>query len=383
MSSQAELKRWSEWTDPDFFAEGRQSERRFLPLFLRQIIPVRRHRTRLTLTGWMLIVVAVGIGSAAYNTGSNILFLTLSLMLSSLVLSGILSLINFKKLKWSIQVPKHLQAGEVGVTEILLENRKSIFPSMSICFRLKSSEVERETLLYMPRALRAGETTRLDWTYTPARRGRCRISLNGVGSKFPFGFLDKAYGDYQDHEVLVWPARAAYQFFPAASGHRFLTGVSRRSSGPGSDLLNIRDYSPGDPPRLIHWKATARLNKLMIRQLAQEGQGGFVLEIDPDKNLWSEELFEQLCSLACSLADDLFHLGRLDSARVLGVDVIAVRCLRDLHSFYDQLAILEPAKSVPARSDFQSKRNCITFRPLRKSGIALFVDETQIGQSDG
>jgi hypothetical protein len=104
--SHTELRRWHDWTDPDFFMEGRQRERRLVPLFLRQVLPKQHQRTKLTLTGWMLIIVSMGIGSAAYNTASNILFMTLSLLLSSLILSGILSLINFKKLNLVFEIAR-------------------------------------------------------------------------------------------------------------------------------------------------------------------------------------------------------------------------------------------------------------------------------------
>jgi len=382
-SKQAEFRNWNDWTDPDFFAEGRQSERRFIPLFIRQIIPLRIQKTKLTLTGWMLIFVAMGIGSAAYNTASNILFMTLSLMLSSLVLSGILSLINFKKLRWNLIAPNHLQVGEVGAAEIELENRKRVFPSMSICFRVGCSEDAKEARLYMPSALPAGESTRLDWTFNPRRRGTCQISLHGVGSKFPFGFLDKSFGETQEHRVLVWPARVDYYFSPEAKGRRYLSGASRRASGLGSDLLNIRDYVPGDPPRLIHWKATARLNKLMVRQLAQEGEGGFHLVVDPDRKLWSGEQFEQLCSVVCSLSDDLFHVGRLDSVRVVGEERTLIRSMRDLHGFFDRLATLRPEQGAEAGRHGNGPKNRITFRPLGEGGIAIYVDDLQVGQADG
>ena len=100
--AQVKLKAWDDWTDPDFFTEGKQTEKRPIRFFLRQLASTNLQQTKLTITGWMLIFVALGIGSAAYNTASNILFMTLSLLLSSLVLSGILSLINFKKLDWSL-----------------------------------------------------------------------------------------------------------------------------------------------------------------------------------------------------------------------------------------------------------------------------------------
>ena len=381
-SKQAEFRNWNDWTDPDFFAEGRQSERRFLPLFIRQLLPIRIQKTRLTLTGWMLIIVALGIGSAAYNTASNILFLTLSLLLSSLVLSGILSLINFRKLRWHLKVPTHLQAGEVGLAEIELKNNKRIFPTMSICFRVGTSELAKESSLYLPSALSAGASTRLDWTFTPQRRGSCQIFFRGVASKFPFGFLNKSFGEAQERRVLVWPARTVYHFSPQPAGRRYLTGVARRASGLGSDLLNIRSYVPGDPPRLIHWKATARVNKLMIRQLAQEGESGFNLHIDPEQSLWSAVQFERLCSVACSLADDLFHAGRLDSAGVLGEERLAVRSMRDLHGFFDRLAELSPVSHRDTTAEWHGSKNQITFRPLGEGGIAIYVDDLQVGQAD-
>lgn len=334
------------------------------------------------MTGWMLIFVAMGIGSAAYNTASNILFMTLSLMLSSLVLSGVLSLINLKKLRWTLKAPAHLQVDEVGVTEIELENKKRLFPSMSISFHLGTSGEDQDATLHMPHALSAGESTRLEWTFTPRRRGLCQIQLKRVASKFPFGFLDKSFGESQEQAVLVWPGRRAYSFRLEGLGTRYFSGLSRQANGTGNDLLNIRQYVAGDAPRLIHWKASARLNKIMIRQLAQEGEGGFHLELNPEKDLWTASQFEVLCALACTLADDLFHAGRLDSVCILKEAPVLIRSLRDLHAFFDQLALLSPTvlRQAAGRSDLA--RNRITFRPLEGGGIAIYVDDIYVGQAE-
>jgi uncharacterized protein (DUF58 family) len=380
--SQIEMRRWHDWTDPDYFMEGRHRERRLIPLFLRQILPKQAQKTRLTLTGWMLIIVSMGIGTAAYNTASNILFMTLSLLLSSLILSGILSLINFRKLDWSLSVPEHLQVGEVGVSEIVLTNHKRTFPSMSIIFQVGSS-VEAETRrLYLRHAISAGERASLEWTLVPAERGRCQIYLHGVESKFPFGFLLKGIGQTTEKSVLVWPARTDYSFTPYANGRRFQAGVSKRKAGAGSDLLNLRSYERGDPPRLIHWKATARMNKLMIRQLAQEGESGFHIRVDPYSYDWSAAQLETLCSAACALAEDLFQAGRLETAAVGRGDPILTRGLRELHEFFDDLALIEQgsARAETGRSD-DERRNVITFRPLREGGVLIYVNDAQAGQA--
>lgn len=380
--SQIVMRRWHDWTDPDFFMAGRQRERRLIPLFLRQILPEQLQRTKLTLTGWMLIIISMGIGSAAYNTASNILFMTLSLLLSSLVLSGILSRINFKKMTWLLKVPEHLQVDEVGMAEVALNNQKRIFPSMCIALQVSSTADKSIKRLYLKSALSAGDSKTLEWTFLPKRRGEFKIYLQGLESKFPFGFLLKALGNKEEETLWVWPARIDYEFKPTADGRRFQTGISRRKAGSGNDLLNLRNYERGDPPRLIHWKASARMNKLMMRQLAQEGESGFHLRVCPDSDQWSPAHIESLCSLACALSEDLFHAGRLESVQIAGEEAIAVRGLRELHEFFDGLSKLEQV--LPSQDDGELDswhRNLITFRPCGENEVTIHVDGAQAGQA--
>jgi len=54
-----------------------------------------------TVSGLALIGLALGIGSAAYNAANNILFITLSLILSCLILSGVMSWVNLRGVSWS------------------------------------------------------------------------------------------------------------------------------------------------------------------------------------------------------------------------------------------------------------------------------------------
>jgi len=324
-----------------------------------------------------------GIGSAAYNTGSNILFMTLSLLLSSLILSGILSLLNFKKLSYSLKVPEHLQVDEVGSAEIALENEKRIFPSMCLAFQVASSAKEKGESLYLKSALSAGKSTALEWVFCPERRGRFHVYMHGVESKFPFGFLLKAIGDTAQQTVLVWPARVDYTFALTGDGQRFSNGTSRRKLGGGNDLLNIREYERGDSQRLIHWKASARMSKLMVRQLANEGQSRFHLYLNPDRELWSDSNFEILCSLCFALSTDLFDADRLDTVKVGSGMPMITRGLHELHSFFDVLAELDPSSQNVALEEHSdlNRRNLITFKPCGKDGIAIYVDGAQVGQA--
>lgn len=55
--------------------------------------------------------------------------------------------------------------------------------------------------------------------------------------------------------------------------------VSRRP-GQGSDLVDLRDYAPGDRMRSVHWRAFARRGKLYTRRTLSEAEAELALCID-------------------------------------------------------------------------------------------------------
>jgi uncharacterized protein (DUF58 family) len=60
---------------------------------------------------------------------------------------------------------------------------------------------------------------------------------------------------------------------PAAKRHNLmpLFGIHRhRRPGSGSELLDLREYFPGDPPKTIAWKASARRDRLMTKEFESE-----------------------------------------------------------------------------------------------------------------
>src|SRR6185437_3301016 len=48
-------------------------------------------------------------------------------------------------------------------------------------------------------------------------------------------------------------------------------GIHRlHQPGSGSELLDLRDYMPGDPPRTIAWKVSARRDRLVTKEFESE-----------------------------------------------------------------------------------------------------------------
>src|SRR6202163_964317 len=50
--------------------------------------------------------------------------------------------------------------------------------------------------------------------------------------------------------------------------------------GSGSELLQLREYQPGDPPRAIDWKASARLRRLVSRDFSEDQHLEIVVALD-------------------------------------------------------------------------------------------------------
>jgi uncharacterized protein (DUF58 family) len=123
-------------------------------------------------------------------------------------------------------------------------------------------------------ALRAGEPLRL------AHRVRCptvgRLRFEGVKLRLADlqGFFYHATFVRGASEYRVLPRLADASGRPAAKKrHNLLPppGIHRlRRPGSGSELLDLRDYMPGDPPKTIAWKVSARRDRLITKDFESE-----------------------------------------------------------------------------------------------------------------
>lgn len=219
-----------------------------------------------TREGWWALGAAVGLGFAAVNTGNNLLHLLTSFLLGLIVVSGILSERTIRGLRVSLSVPDELFAGQPAIFMATVQNRKRWSASYSVRVEVLRQPGDR-VALYLPR-LAAGDSHAVTWEDTMPRRGRHRLRGLRLTTRFPFGLFLKATDILHDSAVLV---------FPAVREHRFpggrqpgATGVVIRRRGRGTDLHSLREYQPGDDPRLIHWPSTARAGSLVVRQLSAE-----------------------------------------------------------------------------------------------------------------
>jgi uncharacterized protein (DUF58 family) len=235
-----------------------------------------RRRLRFTREGKVFIGITLGVGFAAVNTGNNLLYLVLGLLLSLVILSGVLSEVALWGLEFRRRLPRRAYAGTPALVEIEVHNRKRYAPSYSIevedrldnrrtdkrCYFLKVSAGARQTAAYRRVA--------------PVRGTEHYVALR-VATRFPFGLFEKWREVEMRESQLVYPS-------PLRSrGHRTPTvvageQVTREERGHG-EVDGVRELSDGDPVRDIHWAKTAATGRLVARERRREGARAVRIEV--------------------------------------------------------------------------------------------------------
>ena len=230
--------------------------------------PFRPRRTIWpTRDGWWCLFVVIGLGVAAINTGNNLLYLLVSLLLSLIVVSGVLSEQSMRGLRLEADAPEEIFAHAPALFGAVLVNSKRWLTSYSVTLELLARGGPTR-FIYLPR-LEAGRDRLLTWEETLPARGRHRLAGVRLTTRFPFGLFLKAGRVMLDREVLVFPA--VRPISPEELLRLVGAGTSAvRRRGRGHDLYNLRTYRAGDDPRLIHWRSSAKVESLLVREMEAE-----------------------------------------------------------------------------------------------------------------
>jgi uncharacterized protein (DUF58 family) len=105
-------------------------------------------------------------------------------------------------------------------------------------------------------------------------------------SSAPFGLFRRRKRLTASHPVLVYPKVHALQRFSFADGLSGTTPHTRKSR-TGADPVGSRQYIFGDPRRLIHWRNTAKMGRLMVKEMEDPVDRTLYLVFDATR-VWGE-----------------------------------------------------------------------------------------------
>jgi uncharacterized protein (DUF58 family) len=312
----------------------------------RRMRPPRR--LKFTREGKFFVGITLGVGFAAINTANNLLYLLLGMLLALIVVSGIMSELSLRDLTVVRRLPLRAQVGRAHLVEIEVFNHKSRVPSYAIevedlragqpadkrCFFLKISPKSAQVAAYRR---------------TPTRRGRDVHVGFRIATRFPFGLFEKSREVPAEGELVIYPAVDPVHLPPPPAG-RSPGADLVVGRGHGEEFLGLRLMRPGEDPRDVHWRKTAALGQMVMRERARETRPDVTLTLDAVKqdgagdewNAGFERRIRDVASRAVA------HLKRGDRVVLLTSAGGVTRADRTVGAdpLLRYLALLEPALPV-------------------------------------
>src|SRR5690349_12236948 len=192
-------------------------------------------KLKLTREGKYFIGVTFGVGFAAINTGNNLLYLLLGMLLSLIIVSGVMSELSLRELSVIRRLPPRAQVGRAHLVEIEVFNHKRRVPSYAIEVEdLRAGQPADKRCFFLKISPRSAQVAA--YRRTPARRGRDRHVGFRVATRFPFGLFEKSRELSADGDLIIYPAVDAVRL-PTDQPGRREGGDGAIGRGAGDEIV--------------------------------------------------------------------------------------------------------------------------------------------------
>jgi len=316
---------------------------------------------KLTREGKRFLLAAALIAVAAVNTGNNLIYLILSLMLSFVVLSYLILRLNLEGLILEVSVAGPVFAGEQTSLELLVKNNKK-FPVYSViitapgavgpvyCAQISWHKVFRDRMMMLFR-----------------KRGLYGYKDFVVQSGFPFILFRKSIPVHVSGQVLVYPKLLDIrQMIEVVEARQQEGMVAVR--GRGDEVYSLRDFHYGDDWRRIHWKASARQDGFLIREYAEYASQKITVLLD-NTLPYDAVFFETAVSAAASLSKHFIEQGYLVRLITSGKTMPFGSGNEHLLSILDTLALVAEEEGNRDLSGFGTEGFSVAVLKSMRSGL--------------
>jgi uncharacterized protein (DUF58 family) len=187
--------------------------------------------------------------------------------------------------------------------------------------------------------LRPGGSRTVHYPLPTERRGRLVLGPLTVERRDPFGLLRRAQSQHETSVLWVHPRVHPLNPLPVGMVPDF-EGRAEVSKAGTTTFASLREYVPGDDPRRIHWRSTARTGQLIVRESVDTMEPAVTVVLDSRSHVLDPAAFEHAVEAAASVARCIVDSGRPARARIVGQDMAAVAAIGAV-SLLDHLAAAE------------------------------------------
>lgn len=227
-----------------------------------------------------------------------------------------------------------------------------------------------------------GARRTVPFTFVPRERGTHRFGPLAVRVPGPLGLVARTTRWPAEQEVLVTPSLGGVRHYRLLALHHRLRDAGVRAvrrRGEGTSFSSLRDYVPGDDPRRIDWKATARRSRLTTREQDVEQGQTVIIAVDAGRRMLQvagdRARFEHALNATLVLGDVAAHSG--DRVGLLVFDdavrawVPPARGSAALERIRDALV---PLRATMAEPDYAAAMRTLVAQHRKRALVVFFTD---------
>lgn len=228
-----------------------------------------------------LVLLFAAIGALLFYHNYVMLLLLAVIVLTPVFSAGSAYFIS-RRLKVSVDIRQTSVARQHTVKLDILTENPTWFSvdSVVVAVRIYNAFYGNDEIVRVTVPATARETRTLSWDFSSSYCGRIIVHTESVKVKDMLNiFTFSCRGELAEAEVFVMPEvrKIDMQLEMLSEGEGEQPEVQYRKGSDVSEISEIREYIPGDKLQMIHWKISAKQDKMMVKEYSMPYTNEFIL----------------------------------------------------------------------------------------------------------
>ncbi len=291
-----------------------------------------RQKMRICAEGWYYLSVVLFIVGGAVLGEVNLLIVLAGLMVGPFLFNWRFVQLTLRDLSVTRRMPQRVYVGETLTVALTAENRRTRLASWTVMVEDRLARDgdhdranQRRVRLLLPR-VPAGQICTAQYHAELPQRGRYTLGPLRISTRFPLGLVRASMVSDGTDSLLVYPrlGRLTQRWLQIVNARLVGNQSDGRHQGMlEGDYYGLREWRTGDSRRWIHWRTTAKLGELAVRQFEQQHNRDLILVLDlwePDSPTADEQATTEVAIsfLATGVVDLCSRGGRRLAVSVAG-----------------------------------------------------------------
>lgn len=293
--------------------------------------------------------------------------------------SDVVLLYHIKQgVKSNRELPEKFSNGDENPVRIDVKNLYPFDIKINIIDEIPFQFQKRDFLI--EQKIKKNDNTYFSYNLTPKQRDEYHFGNLNIYVISPIGLVSRRYQQQKAKTLACYPSFIHLpEYELIALKNEFLLGGTKkiRKIGTTLEFEQIKDYVQGDDIRTINWKATGKMNRLMVNQFQEERSQRIYMLIDQGRTM--KMPFDGLSlldySINASMALSHIALKKKDHAGVAVFSRKIEQIVKADHKSFQLKRIANALYNVStdfAESDFNRFYTDLRYKITRRSLFFLF-----------